>query len=60
MYLGVHVKYPLFLSDFNKTSILSTDFKKILKHEISQQSVSWKPSRTMRTGGQTDRQKWRS
>jgi hypothetical protein len=28
MYIGLHVKYPLFLSDFNETWILSTDFSK--------------------------------
>jgi len=30
MYIGVHVKYPLFLSDFYKTWIFSTDFWKII------------------------------
>jgi hypothetical protein len=28
-YIGLHVKYPLFLSDFNETSIFSTIFRKI-------------------------------
>jgi hypothetical protein len=28
MYIGLHVKYPLFLSDFNETWICSTDFSK--------------------------------
>ena len=28
MYIGFHVKYPLFLSDFNETGIFSTDFEK--------------------------------
>jgi hypothetical protein len=28
MYIGLHVKYPLFLSDFNETWILLTDFRK--------------------------------
>jgi hypothetical protein len=57
MYLGVHVKHPLFLSDFNKTSILSTDFKEMLKQKTSLQSIQWEPSRSMRMGGQTDREK---
>jgi len=29
MYIGLHVKYPLFLSDFNETCVLSTDFRKV-------------------------------
>jgi len=28
MCIGLHVKYPLFLSDFNKTCIISKDFSK--------------------------------
>jgi len=28
MYLGLHVKYPLFLSDFTETWIFLTDFRK--------------------------------
>ena len=28
MYTGLHVRYPLFLSDFNETLIFSTDFRK--------------------------------
>ena len=34
MYIGFHEKYPLFLSDINETSIVSTDFRKILKYQI--------------------------
>ena len=29
MYIGLRVKYPLFLSDFNKNRIFSIDFRKI-------------------------------
>ena len=28
MYIGLHVKYPLFLSDFNENWSFKTDFKK--------------------------------
>jgi hypothetical protein len=27
MYVGLHVQYPLFSSDFNETCISSTDFR---------------------------------
>jgi hypothetical protein len=30
MYVGRHVKYSLFLSDFNETWIVSKDFRKII------------------------------
>jgi hypothetical protein len=40
MYVGLHVTYPLLLSDFNEARIFSTDFrKKILKYQISWKSV---------------------
>jgi hypothetical protein len=39
MYIGLHVKYPLFLSDINEAWILSVDFRKMLNYEISWKSV---------------------
>jgi hypothetical protein len=54
MYIGLHVKHPLFLSDFNETLILSADFTKILKYQISLESVQWEPSCFVRTDGRTD------
>ena len=35
VYVGLHVKYPLFFSDFNESLILSTDFRKTIKYQIS-------------------------
>ena len=35
MYFGLHVSYPLFLSDINETRIFLTDFRKILRYQIS-------------------------
>jgi len=33
-YIGLHVKYPLFLSDFNETWIFSTYFHKSIQMSI--------------------------
>jgi hypothetical protein len=53
-YIGVHVRYPLFFSDFNESWVCSTDFRKILKFRISWKSVQWEPSCSMRTDVRTD------
>ena len=33
MYIGLYVKYPLFLPEFDDTLIFSTDFQTIIFHE---------------------------
>ena len=53
-YIGLHVKYPLFLSDFNSIRIFPTDFRKILKYQISWKSVQWEPNCSVRTEDRTD------
>jgi hypothetical protein len=35
MYIGLPVKFPLFLSDLNETWFFSTDFQKIVTFQIS-------------------------
>ena len=54
MYIVLHVKYPLFLSDFNETWIFSTDFLKILKYKISWKSFNRRPNHSTRMDGQAD------
>ena len=51
---SLHVKYLLFLSDFNQTWIFSTDLKKKLRHQISWISVQWEPICSVRMDRQTD------
>jgi hypothetical protein len=40
---SLHVKYTLFLPEFNETWIFLTDFRKKLKYQISSKSVQWEP-----------------
>jgi len=52
MYIGLHVKYSLFLLflyDFNGTCIFSTNVRKILKYQISRKSVQSEPGCSIRT-----------
>ena len=49
MYIGLHLKYLLFLSDLSETWMSSADFRNILKYQISWISVQWEPSCSIRT-----------
>jgi hypothetical protein len=56
MNIGLHVKYRLFLSDFNEILIFSTDFRKTLIFQISWKSVTWEQTCSMRKDGRMDRE----
>jgi hypothetical protein len=58
-FIGRHVKYPLFLSDFNESWIFWKGFRKILEYKISWKSVKWEPSCSIRDG-RTDRDMMKS
>jgi len=50
----LHLKYLLFLSDFNETLIFPAEFRKIIKYQISQKSIQKEPSYSMRTDRRMD------
>jgi len=56
MYIGLHVKCPLFLSSFKESWIFLTDFKKKSpKYQISRKYVHWEPSCSMWADRRMDR-----
>jgi len=59
MYISLHVKCPLFLSDFNETLNFSTDFLKILKYQISRKTINLERC-SMRADVRTDVQRYKS
>ena len=50
IYLGLRVKYPKLLSDIKETWIFSTNFRKILKYQISWKSVQCSGSQYVACG----------
>ena len=54
MWIRLHVKHPLFLSDFNETWVFSTDLWKKPKYKLSSKSIECEWSCSMRTDRRTD------
>ena len=51
MWKRLHVKHPLFLSNFHKTCMFSADFRRSLKY----QNPSWGAAELFHADKQTDR-----
>ena len=55
MYISIHVKYSLFLSDFHKTQFYQQIFEKLRKYKISWKYVRSEPNFSMRTDSRKNR-----
>jgi hypothetical protein len=60
MFVGLHLKYLLFFSDFNETWIFSTDFRKHSNIKKIFMKIRRVGPSFFHACGRTDRQKWRS
>ena len=47
----LHIKYPLFLLDFNEILNCWTDCRESIKYQVLSKSIQWEPSCSMRTDG---------
>ena len=54
MYIGLRVKYPSFLTDFNEKSSFAKNFLEIHIYQYSRKSGQWKPNFSTRTDRRTD------
>jgi hypothetical protein len=55
LYVGLHVKYQLFLSDFNERGIFLADLRRIIKYLVLSEPTCWEQSVTCgQIDGQTD------
>jgi len=54
-YIGLHVKYPLFLSDLKELEFSRQNFEKYSNIKFHKKSFQREPSGCMRTDGRTDR-----
>jgi hypothetical protein len=53
-YLGLHVKFPMFLTNCNQKWIFATGFNGSCQYEILRKSVQWETNWYMRTDRRTD------